>query len=539
MSSVSRQRGRTPAVAMLGFLAGLLLAALLIPSHSGTGLVASGGQSAGGDAGTSSGISSGTSSGKQAGTPGVRRVPGRPVSSAGDASGGSPGSSGSGVGAPSSQPGDQAAAPGSTTPTATATGGATAVGVTANSISIGILGGDSSGIAPACPRCGQGGLATDQATVSGLLALWHKQGRLPVNGRDLKPFFQSSNDLDATGASQQSACEKLAADKVFVSVTGTGAEGADACLTKQHHILLVDAGGGIPVADVQSASPMMWEVGASLENALFNFALWADQQNLLKGQVLGIYAPADSSTYGNIQEIMAASFIAELKRLGYHIAVNYAWGGEGQTDDSVAVAKMKAAGVTVVFVVTGFTEPAGFQSQANQAGYHPKYPAPGYGSSSFTDATGDITWNATAENGNNLFATSWWGPWSVRKPATAAGNPVVQECLDAYSQTSHTTLDVYTDDAKILYILSECSDLDVILQALTAAGPHLTQATFIQSIEAIHAMQTPLYSSVTFGPRKLFGSDDWQLAQFNKNRWQPSNDYIDRSGSPQPWFAQY
>jgi hypothetical protein len=200
---------------------------------------------------------------------------------------------------------------------------------------------------------------------------------------------------------------------------------------------------------------------------------------------------------------------------------------------------MKAAGVTVVFVLTGFTEPAGFQNQAQQLNYHPKYPAAGYGSSSFTDATADLAWNANAENGNNLFATNWWGPWTVRQPATTTSNASAQECINAYENSSHTSLDVYNDDAKLLYILAECSALDVILRALQAAGPHLTQASFVSGIETIRQMQTPMYWSVTFGPTKPFGSDDWQLAQFSKNKWQPSNDYINRIGSPQPWYAQY
>jgi hypothetical protein len=531
VSSISRRRGRSPAIAMLGFVAGLLSAALFIPSHRGTGLAAPGGFVAGTPAsGQPGGASTGPAGGVTAGSVNGPGLSGTPTSSAGV----SAGSTGSALG-----PSGPASAGAAGTLASGGNGGATAVGVTAKSIAVGILGGDSSDIEPACPRCGQGGLATDEATVSGLLALWQQQGKLPIFGRTLTPLFQSSNDLDPTGASQQSACEKLTAAKVFVSVTGTGAEGADACLTTQHHTLLVDAGGGVAVADVRSAYPLMWEVGDSEENALYNFAFWANQQNLLKGQVLGLYAPADSSTYGNIQEVLNATFVTALKRLGYHLAVDYAWSGEGQSDDSIAVQKMKTAGVTVVFVLTGFTEPAGFQNQAEQLGYRPKYPSPGYGSSSFTDATGDITWNPTAENGNALFATSWWGPWARRKPATAIGNPAAQECLDAYQNGSHTTLDVYTDDAKILYILSECSDLDVIRQALQAAGPNLTQASFIRGIESIHGLQTPLYWSVTFGPGKPFGSDDWQMAQFNKSRWQPSNDYIDRSGSPQAWFTQF
>jgi hypothetical protein len=536
LSRVGRRgRNRGPAIAMLGFLGGLLCAALFIPSHPKTGFTASGAGGPAGGSQTALGGGAAAGSGPAASGLAGSGIGGSGAGVAGAAgSAGAFGASGSGGGLGASGPGNVVSAlpPGGN-------GGATASGVTATAINLGIVGGDSTGITPACPRCGQGGQATDEALVTGLIAQWHKQGKLPVYGRDLAPLFQEANDLDATGASETSACQNVVAKKPFVALTGTGAGGADSCLAQQFRIPTLDASGGVAKADVQAAYPYLWEVGPSAETALANFAHWADQQGLLKGQVLGLFAPADGSTYGNIQEILNASFVVELKKLGYHLTVDYQWSGTGQSDDAVAVQKMKAAGVTVVFVTTGFTEPAGFQNQAEQIGYRPKYPAGGYASSSFTDSTADLAWNANAEDGNRLFATSWWGPWSSRSPATATGNQDVQDCLDAYESGSHTTLDVYNDDAKILYLLAECSDMEVILQAIRNAGPTLTQATFIRGIEAIRNMQTPMFWSVSFGPQKLEGSDDWQSAQFNRNKWQPSNDYINRFGNPQPWWVTY
>ncbi|MCU1463729.1 MAG: hypothetical protein JWO37_3804 [Acidimicrobiales bacterium] len=518
-----RARNRAPIFGMLGFLAGVLCAALFIPSHAQSGL-----RTAAGDVSSSGAGSAGPGDAAAAGgsAPGASATGGSGTAN-GLTGGGSAGAGQGGVAG--SQRASTLAPPGGN-------GGSTAPGVTATSINLGVLGGDSTGVTPACPRCGQGGQATDEALVAGLFNLWHRQGKLPVYGRELTPIFQEANDLDVTGASYTSACQNLVSRKSFVVAIGSGAEGAEPCLAKQFHVLTLDAYGGPAKADIESASPYLWEVGPSVDEVLSNFAIWADQHNLLKNQVLGLYAPADGSTYGNIQEIVNATFVPQLKKLGYHLAVNYAWSGTGQSDDAIAVQKMKSAGVTVVFIVTGLSEPAGFQNQAEQIGYRPKYPAPGYALGSFTDATADVSWNATAEDGNLLFAASWWGPWSARRPAAAAGNATVQECLDAYEAGSHTTLDVYNDDAKISYLLSECSNLDVILQAIINAGPKLTQAGFISGIEAIRNMRTPAFPSVSFGPQRHEGSDTWLSAQFNKNRWQPSNDYINRFGNPQPWW---
>jgi hypothetical protein len=266
-----------------------------------------------------------------------------------------------------------------------------------------------------------------------------------------------------------------------------------------------------------------------------NWADWANQQGLLKGQVLGLYAPDDSGGDPKV-ELMNATFIAELKRLGYTVKVPYYYNitNQGASDDSLAAQKMRANGVTVMFVVNGLQEPSGIQNQAEQLGYRPKYPVAEV-NGSFADALADVAYNATAEDGNKLFANTWWN-FSTRKPATAADNPAAQECISAYEDQTHTVLDVYNDDATLHYLLDECSDMQVALAAITNAGPRLTVGSFTQGLDQIHAMATGEYASVTFGPGRWTGDDLWQTAQFNKARWQPSNDYIKRVGGYQQWF---
>jgi len=551
-----RRNGRSPAVLMATFLLGTLTAALFIPSHRTSGVNAGGGSvyglgsTAGGASGGALGVGAAGESGTGLGPsatgpgPGTGAAAGGVGGSDGDAvgPGSTIGASGGAVGPGAAGVGGGVGASGSTTATPPGgNGGATAVGVTATSITVGILGGNSQAIGPVCPRCAGIDSATDQATVSGMIAAWHKEGKLPIYGRDLKPFFQSANDLDTTGASEQEACENLETDKPFVVLTGAGTDDSWECLTQTYHTLAVDAAGGQaaegaagnqPVG-LYSEAPYLWELGPSMETVLTGWASWANQMGLLKGQVLGLYEEDDADDNG-LQEILNATFVAQLKKLGYQLKVDYAYSGEGESDDAVAVAKMKAAGVTVVFVSPTLTEPAGFQSQATQVGYHPKYPVADQGSYAFTDAEADISYNADAENGNSGLGYRWWN-WSARDPATPADNQAAAQCVSAYEAETGTTLDVYKDDAQLRYILDECSDLDVILAAMTDAGPHLTQTTFIQAIEKIQDMQTPEYESVSFGPGQYFGDNVWQSESFNDARWQPSNDYWKPVGAYTPW----
>ena len=551
----ARQNGRTPAVIMAAFLAGILLAALVIPAHrslttGSVGLGGAGGSEPGSGAGGSAagspgGLSTGVG-GSAAGSPGGlstgsggTSLPGTGASALGPggSSGSGSGSAISGVTGTGSSNGS--GLPGGAGPTGSVgeggarNSGASAQGVTATSIKLGVLGGSSTTIGPACPRCDQGGQATDEAVVKGLLALWHKQGKLPVYGRDINPVFTTANDLDTTGASAQAACEQLGGQTIFASLVGIGA-GGDDCLVTSYHSFVFDAGGGDTLPGHAMDYPYYWQIGSSIEQALTAWASWANANGLLKGHTIGLYAPDDTTDSG-IQEVINATFKVELAKLGHPLKVDETYSGEGQSNDAVAVEKMRAQGVDVVFIWNGITEPSGFQNQADQIGYHPLYPMVDAGSFPYDDSLADVAYKASDENGNLGLATRWWD-WSVRKPATAVANPAAQQCVDAYEQETGTTIDVYNDDAKLRYMLDECADLQVILQGLQNAGPDLTKTTFVHGLEQIANMQTADYQSVslTGGPLGT-GDNYWQTAQFKQNRWQPTNDYWGMLGRYESW----
>jgi hypothetical protein len=508
---------------MAAFLVGILVAALVIPNHATQGSAPTG---------TVGGAGSSAASGATATTaPGTG--PGGSASSA--AAGSAPGSH---AGLSAGGAGSHAAPVAASTSAGTsgaggANSGASAQGVTATTIKLGVLGGSSQTVGSACPRCDNGGQATDQAMVNGLIALWHKQGKLPVNGRNIVPVFANANDLDATGVTVQSACEQLGGQAPFVALTGFSI-GGDDCLGQTYHVFAFDSSAGASLGSHSKSYPYFWEVGPSLEQSLTSWASWANAQGLLKGHVLGLYAPNDQADSG-FQELLGATFIPRLQQLGYHLAVDYAYGQNSSSDDPIAVQKMKAQGVNVVFVFGSLTEPSGFQNDALQLGYNPTYPTVDAGDGAFADSLADVAYNSNAENGALGLGSRWWA-WSSRNPATPAGNPAAADCVNAYEQQTGTTLDVYNNDAILRYILDECSDMQVILQGLENAGPNLTSQTFIHGLEQVNNMQTAEYQSVSFtnGPGTE-GDNTWQTAQFNSGRWQPSNDLWAMTGPYGNW----
>jgi hypothetical protein len=511
---------------MAAFLVGVLVAALFIPNHATQGSttggpVAIGGSHGGGGASAASGSGTGTGLGGPTSTGAGTAAPGGSAASAQ----GSPGTHAASVAASS---------PAATTSaTGGANSGASAQGVTATSIKLAVLGGSSQTVGSACPRCSNGGQATDQAIVNGLIALWHKQGKLPVDGRNIVPVFASANDLDATGVTVQSACEQLGGQAPFVALTGFSIGGGD-CLGQTYHVFSFDASAGASLGSHGKSYPYFWEVGPSLEQSLVSWASWANAQGLLKGHVLGLYAPNDQADSG-FQELLGATFIPRLQQLGYHLAVDYAYGQNSSSDDPIAVQKMKAAGVNVVFVFGSLTEPSGFQNDAQQLGFDPTYPTVDAGDGAFADSLADVAYNSNAENGDLGLGSRWWD-WSSRNPATPAGNPAAADCVNAYEQQTGTTLDVYNDDAILRYILDECADMQVILQGLENAGPDLTSQTFVHGMDQIQNMQTAEYESVSFtnGPGTE-GDNTWQTAQFNAGRSQPSNDLWAMTGPYGNW----
>ncbi|HVA08577.1 MAG TPA: hypothetical protein VNG12_17730, partial [Acidimicrobiales bacterium] len=167
--------------------------------------------------------------------------------------------------------------------------------------------------------------------IKGLIALWHKQGKLPVDGRNIVPVFADANELDTTGASVQSACEQLGGDRPFVALTGF-AIGGNTCLSQMYHVFNYDSTGGASLGTNKASGNYFWEVGPDLEQSLTAWADWANMEGLLKGHTLGLFAPDDNTDSG-FQELLNATFIPELAKLGYHLAVNYAYDQTGSSDD--------------------------------------------------------------------------------------------------------------------------------------------------------------------------------------------------------------
>jgi hypothetical protein len=510
-----RRAGYVP-VALAAFLVGAAVMLVAAPDHAGDNVAATSGfgspavEAGGGAASVETTMPPSAPVGSTAGTvaPSQSQSPSSPAPTAAP-------SSSSGGSAP------QTTQPAKATPQSNASlpnGGATAPGVTADSIKLGVVDLDSSDLAPVCPRC-DNGPSKKGGAVLGLIQAWTRDGLLPVNGRTITPEFRVSTVTSPEG--QRNACVAQAQQiKPFLVVSGPGTGGAALCMSDEFKMQVISSGGLTDETVLKRVAPRWIEVGPSTQRLLRNYARWADQNGLLRGHKVGIYSFETDA--GNA---MVDAFRQELQTMGVGTAIDMRASGTqglGSTSgsDPVAVQRFRAAGVDVAFL---FTSALGFQNAAEAQAYRPKYPLVDTGYN-FTDAVADIFVNPSAMDGNVGYTPKYW-VWSKRNPATLAGNNTGAYCIKAYSEYTHRTLDVFTNDAELRYILDVCSSMDVIRKSLELAGPNLTQQSFIQGLFQIRNMETSLFTSDTFGPTKLWGGDTAASAQFKKARWQPSNDY--------------
>lgn len=516
--AVVRRARSFPAIAT-AFLAGILIAAVVIPASTDDDDTTSLSAKATSEA-------SATDMVTEAGAAPTADTAEPATATAGESTDSSPVAAGS---APSGGAG-AVAAPSATGGSVAASGpvnnGASGRGVTAKEITIGVIDLDTSDLTAVCPRCTNGPSGSGGAQKA-MIAHFAKQGKIPVGGRTIKLSFFKVRALAPETARE--ACVQMAQTvKPFLVVVGPGTEAAGTCLASEFKIPVVHSAGG-QYADeelLRQLGPLWTEIGAASGRYLRNFARWADRNGLVKGKTIGIYGPEDEAANRRYEP-----FRAELKRLGVKIEVDLrASGSQGvaSSSDPVAVQRFRGANVDVAFL---FASPSGFQKVANNQAYRPKYPVIDF-ASELTDAVADINSDANALDGNLGYRAKHWA-FTSRKPVRFKDNPTAQECIDVYQAATGRSLDVFDNDAEVHYVTQACTNMYVLMQALQNAGGNLTLQSFVDGVRQIKGMPTPTYPSVTFG-RRIDGADLAATYTHTKARHQPSNNYWYLTGGFEP-----
>jgi hypothetical protein len=454
----------------VGFAAGLLVAAVAVPSHpSGSTLTAAAG---GGFGGTSGGAGRPGGGGGAAGggqTGGNSAVAGStgPTSGGGGAASSGPG--GAGVGTGSAGGG---ATGGGSSVTGGGSGGAapaagSAPGVTATAIKVDITYADLGALKALGPAYDNGNVPQQwQALLDG----WHRAGLVPVDGRDIQFSFHSYPVLDAS--SQRAACIAATQDDHAFAVIGTAYfQTGAACVTAENHTPLITSDG--PEAPVfQQSSPYLFSIDQSADRFLDNLVAWASAGGMLTGKKIGLYYANDADT----EALMSRTVVAALKRDGYDIAAQATTGDtNGGPEDALAVQRFQQAGVNLALL---FTSKTGFLQAAQAVGYRPTFLDSDY---LYGDADVTASTYPAAEYDGTLAISDETGGI---EPAGIAPSAGMQACEQNYARYSHQA-ELASSSAAYGYVLIECDEGAALLDAIRTAGRSLTTASFVDALQGL------------------------------------------------------
>lgn len=467
------------------FLVGVLLTAVLVPERSevlATGAAARG-RAAGG---------AGTGEGTVAGADG-------PAAGSGD-DGSATGAEGSatGVGGTGGGTGGTAAGTGGG-----GGGGATAPGVTANSITIGFGLPDLGAIGALGPGYDQG---DPQQHVDSILKELRAEGRLPVHGRDIKPIYSKYNILSAD--EQRATCETFGIDNTVFAVVAIHDFGpGNECTAREFKLPTFTTDGNTEAAYARSA-PNMFTLQMSADRMFRNFVAWAARDGLLTNKRIGIYYPSDPEAAQSVKN----SIIKPIKDRGYNLVseVQTADPATGGPSDSVAVQRFQSDRVDTAILMVSAIAKTNFFNQAQTQGYKPRYLENDAGFSTTDTATG--TYPKDHFDGTPAFTGMRFG----ENNSGVAESAQAQWCRAAIKKQSGNDIPRNGRDAEYIAANQACDEIMVVLHGLEQAGPNLTRDGFIRGIETIRNMPAGIHGNLTFTPQRHDGTGTWRRIDWTK-----------------------
>jgi len=496
--AVAIQHGRNPLLLIfVGISIGLLQATLIIPARQGVEIVT---------IEAPSGTTSPQTPTSTAPLPadGTRAAPtGTDVGDEGQAVAGEAATTSIGEAAASPTSGE-----GATSPAAGAAGSAPAggtlgpvQGITATEIHLGIGIPDLGALAALGPDYDFG---DPQDHIEALLAKWRDEGRLPVHGRDIVPFYRR---YDIVGTDQQrAACKGWALDdKVFavMAVNQFWAEGQ--CVTAEEGLPLITSLSTY-AATYEGTRDLYVDLQMSTERIVRNFAHWGHDMGHFEGRTIGIYY---ASGYDGIP--IQDGFIDTMHQLGYEFEVEITTdsGAYGSPSDNVAAQQFAANDVDLALLFVSAINQTNFMQQAESQLYRPTYLVTDIISSTNDVATS--TYPVAQYDGTYGLTNLRYGEESAGLPKS----PEAAACEDNYEAYSGKKIDYQSRPAEWLMLLSGCDEGEVVLQAFERAGRDLNLQTFLDAIYQTTELELGLHSPVTLRRDLLGGTSAMRTVQWH------------------------
>jgi len=406
--------------------------------------------------------------------------------------------------------GDPGAAPAPAGPSGgTAANTASDVGVTADTIKIGLL----------VPTSSEVGSTTDQRDVqvaefrAATDAINERGG---IHGRKIVLVDATYDVLDQDEGTRAS-CLSLADDqKVFAAfnTTGYGPPGA-LCLTREKGVPFLQ-GSGHPEEIYGQANGLY---SSTFDNQTRNFRNMVQilhDLGALKGRKVGVLG----TEWIGLRREQEEGIVHTLRALGYDPFVYWLSGDpvSSQTQIPVAVQQMRSNGVTAVMLGADFISGQSFAQTASAQGY-----TPFYGAADPWSYTTDYVVANMPDSFDGSISTTAWRTYDHR-----AGVPepaIDAACAKEFEEDTGIDLD-RTNDPDALYTgtLLACGVVQRFEKAALAAGPDLTRAKLVQAIANLGTIEIPFAGGPgTYRPGKLDGADSYRAQVWKRSCkcWHP------------------
>jgi hypothetical protein len=258
------------------------------------------------------------------------------------------------------------------------------VGVTADTIRLGVLIPNLNELAQAGFKVGVPGDA--RSIADAWAAYTNKRGG--ILGRKIALFYDVFSVLDVNDMLR--ACKKLTEDdKVFTVINLGGYDSvAQLCVAKEHKVPLL-AGDPQPQGWYQQAAPYLWTTLMNKDRAHKNHVKYLKENGTLKdGNTIGVIYHGIPNVAPSIEQSLLPEMAAEGVKPKIVVKLSED-SNQALNQIPQAVVDMQAAGVKTVFLMMNLIFKTSFIQQADKQQFHPLYTDNDhyFGCYSFTTAT--------------------------------------------------------------------------------------------------------------------------------------------------------
>ena len=384
------------------------------------------------------------------------------------------------------------------------------VGVTADSIKLGVVLLDLAGATSLIGGLAGASADDQQAAIQAFVDEANAQGG--VNGRKLSPVYSKFDPVAGDGNVN---CNQLTEDAKVFAVLSSGLFGSPVlCVTQQHGTPLINMGGYIDEYYARSRG-LLFTFRPSKPRSARGGVFELEREGMLKGKTIGAF----TSRAGDDDVAVDKGLVPALNQLGYKVAHISRLSADNTSSSQVPVEvnQMRAAGVDLVFLETNVVFDTQFVQQADSQGYRPTY--------ALSDSD---------DNVSDFFLSNMPGTFegigisanrTGEQRTGAPESPTDADCRRVVEKSAHKTLE--RGSAGYETAMSACNEVRLFVRGARAAGIALTRPRFSAGMQGVG----PFAQAYTFGGS--FRSGKFDAADYSRplhadmscKCWKPAGDF--------------